>query len=281
MPHQFPVTAPTLLASLFIFRRRTSSGREAGPVARARQTLTSLLHEDLIGIFLLAAGISLFLLPIPLKQGGVSEYTSAQLIMPTIIGFLVIVAFIVWEVRFAKLPLLPLEVLTNRTMISALGGKNPLPLTAVAFSNMSNPHSKSPIFHRLYFSLNILLCLPHSTERYQHLQRHLYQYILKPRTPVDGSRLRHHLDPLQSRQVDSGLGSKCSSRRPRDPVCLSQPRDPAGRLNRIADLSRHGHGCRNPLPHRNAGYYLYEGSVAPTSFPTAPKIALSDLLPRL
>jgi hypothetical protein len=91
-------------------------------MARARQTLTSLLHEDLIGIFILVAGLCLFLLPIPLEQGGVSQYASARLVVPTVIGFLITVAFVFWELRFAKRPLLPVEVFTNRTLVSVLGG---------------------------------------------------------------------------------------------------------------------------------------------------------------
>jgi hypothetical protein len=83
----------------------------------------TLLKQDYIGICLLVAGNCLFLLPIPLEQGGVSSYGRASVVAPTVIGFVLIILFGVWEVFFAKNPIAPSRLLSNRTVMGAICGE--------------------------------------------------------------------------------------------------------------------------------------------------------------
>jgi hypothetical protein len=83
----------------------------------------TLLNQDYIGICLLVAGNCLFLLPIPLEQGGVSAYGHASVVAPTVIGFVLIILFGVWEVFWAKNPIAPRRLLANRTVMGAICGE--------------------------------------------------------------------------------------------------------------------------------------------------------------
>jgi hypothetical protein len=83
----------------------------------------TLLNQDYIGICLLVAGNCLFLLPIPLEQGGFSAYGHVSVVAPTVIGFVLIILFGVWEVFLAKNPIAPRRLLANRTFMGAICGK--------------------------------------------------------------------------------------------------------------------------------------------------------------
>ena len=80
--------------------------------------MLDIVHkQDLIGIFILVAGICLFLLPIPIKQANAEDLGSATVIAPTVIGFVLLLLFPVWEMKYAKYPLMPLRILKNRTVV--------------------------------------------------------------------------------------------------------------------------------------------------------------------
>ncbi|KAK4090936.1 hypothetical protein Purlil1_4516 [Purpureocillium lilacinum] len=114
-----PVVSPCLMAILFLFKRK-SKHCSATVGSQKRQLWTHLREQDLFGILLLTAGIALFLLPIPLEQGGISQYASARLITPTALGFLLLLLLVVWEFKFARNPVIPRRVLSQRTIASVM-----------------------------------------------------------------------------------------------------------------------------------------------------------------
>lgn len=122
--HKIPVVSPCLMAILFLFKRK-SKHCSATVGSQKRQLWTHLREQDLFGILLLTAGIALFLLPIPLEQGGISQYASARLITPTALGFLLLLLLVVWEFKFARNPVIPRRVLSQRTIASVMACKPP------------------------------------------------------------------------------------------------------------------------------------------------------------
>lgn len=71
---------------------------------------------DVIGIFILALGLALFLLGFNLYSYQKNEWRSPLIICFLIIGGLLIISFGIWE-YFAPVSFIPWELLTNRTVI--------------------------------------------------------------------------------------------------------------------------------------------------------------------
>lgn len=85
--------------------------------ALAKEALKQL---DWLGCFLIAAGAILFLLGL---EGGASHqhsWTSPYTLCMIIAGVLLLAAFMIWEWKFAKVPLIPIRVFASRTSRAAL-----------------------------------------------------------------------------------------------------------------------------------------------------------------
>lgn len=74
---------------------------------------------DIIGLFLICAGLALFLLPFSLYSYQKDQWKSAMIIAMIIIGGLLIIAFAVWERYFAPVTFIPYELLADRTVFAA------------------------------------------------------------------------------------------------------------------------------------------------------------------
>ncbi|KAF2798876.1 siderophore iron transporter-like protein [Melanomma pulvis-pyrius CBS 109.77] len=72
---------------------------------------------DVIGLLILATGLSLFLLSFNLYSRQHNQWKSPLIICFLIFGFLLIVAFGVWEAKFAPITFVPWPLLKNRTVI--------------------------------------------------------------------------------------------------------------------------------------------------------------------
>lgn len=106
---------------LFISKRKARQTRkqaeeEQGARQRTLHVVRKLWEGDLVGCALLAAGCALFFLPIPLEHGGIDKYASAHCVVPTVVGFVVLIVFVVWETRFAPNPLFPARLIRNRNV---------------------------------------------------------------------------------------------------------------------------------------------------------------------
>ncbi|KAG7661808.1 uncharacterized protein J8A68_004664 [[Candida] subhashii] len=75
---------------------------------------------DLMGMLLLVVVLGCVLVPLTLAGGVSSKWAQGHIIAPLVIGILCIPVFVVWEARFAKFPLMPLALMKDRGIWSAL-----------------------------------------------------------------------------------------------------------------------------------------------------------------
>lgn len=84
------------------------------------QSVVYYLKEfDALGLLLLTAGLSLFLLAFNLAPLQNNTWESALVICFLVIGFLLVVVFVIWEKWFASVTFIPFELLTDRTIVGA------------------------------------------------------------------------------------------------------------------------------------------------------------------
>jgi MFS family permease len=127
------VVAP--LCILFIWAHQKS--KKLGIITSSRGKLTPqavwkyIIDVDLLGIIILAGGMSLFLLPFSLYSYQGDGWRSPMIICMIIFGALLIIAFVLYEKFLAPVPFIPFSLLTDRTVF--FGG---LMLTFVFFNSM-------------------------------------------------------------------------------------------------------------------------------------------------
>ncbi|KAF2160496.1 hypothetical protein M409DRAFT_29117 [Zasmidium cellare ATCC 36951] len=120
-----PVISAPFLA-VFWYNQRLA--RKQGILVPAREAsgrtwTQSLVHYfiefDFIGILLICAGFSLFLLPFSLATSSAQQWRSGHIIAMLAVGVVLLIAFGVWEKFFAKKPFLPFHYLTDRTVLGS------------------------------------------------------------------------------------------------------------------------------------------------------------------
>lgn len=116
-----PIVCAPLLIMVFIFQRKA---RQQGLIpdrpsrGNRLQTLKYYLIEfDVVGILILATGFALFLLAFNIYSLQAKRWQSPLIICFIIIGFLLIMAFGVYEKWFAPVTFIPWHLLKNRTVI--------------------------------------------------------------------------------------------------------------------------------------------------------------------
>ncbi|KAK4493796.1 hypothetical protein PRZ48_014981 [Zasmidium cellare] len=75
-----------------------------------------IMEFDALGIFILAAGEVLFLLPFSLAEGSGKQWASAHIIVMLVLGFLLLLAFSVVE-KYAPVPFAPWKLLASGTLL--------------------------------------------------------------------------------------------------------------------------------------------------------------------
>lgn len=122
-----PVCAiPIALSVLYARRKAQKEGKLSPKPAFASQSPIEAFIEltwqlDIIGMILLAAMLSLILLPLTLAGGVKETWKSAHIIVMLVIGFVVCIpAFFIWEIKFAKYPAVPFSQFTNRTILASM-----------------------------------------------------------------------------------------------------------------------------------------------------------------
>ncbi|OAQ98306.1 hypothetical protein LLEC1_03594 [Akanthomyces lecanii] len=123
----FTIMVPCITLPLYgILVSNFLKAKRLGLVAKSdseRSPLQSFLHYcrefDAVGLILLSAGVALFLLPFNLYTMQARGWTSPLVLSMLIIGFLLIVAFVVWERFFASVTLIPYSLLLDRTVSGA------------------------------------------------------------------------------------------------------------------------------------------------------------------
>ncbi|KIX09571.1 uncharacterized protein Z518_00651 [Rhinocladiella mackenziei CBS 650.93] len=121
-----PVAAIPLIVIIYIHQRRGMRAMPPAPkvshdVPLAKRVIRSILIDfDLPGGILLVAGLALLLIPLTLT--GTSEtqrWDDGSTIAMLVIGILLLIAFCVWDAKFAKHPFMPYATFTERTIIGA------------------------------------------------------------------------------------------------------------------------------------------------------------------
>lgn len=75
---------------------------------------------DIPGLFFLAAGLALILLPLSLGGGVAAKWRSAECIVPLVIGVLCLPVFALWELRWARHPIFPFKHMKDRHVMIIL-----------------------------------------------------------------------------------------------------------------------------------------------------------------
>lgn len=123
----FTIMVPCITLPLYgILVNNFRKAKRLGLVTKSesdRTPLQSFLHYcrefDAIGLILLSAGVALFLLPFNLYTLQSRGWTSPLVLSMLIIGFFLIVGFVVWEKFFAPVTFIPYSLLLDRTVFGA------------------------------------------------------------------------------------------------------------------------------------------------------------------
>ncbi|KAJ4321844.1 hypothetical protein N0V84_005139 [Fusarium piperis] len=85
---------------------------------KVRQVL--FVQLDIVGAFLLLAGLAMTLLPLSITgRRNTERWTEPSSIVLLIVGVLTFVGFLVWDGRYAKKPIVPFRMIKNRNVILA------------------------------------------------------------------------------------------------------------------------------------------------------------------
>lgn len=123
----FAIVTPVVcmpLFILFVYNYRKAKSAGLMPVHESNRTiLQSIIHYsiefDLFGLLLITAGLALFLLPFSLYSFQADGWRSPMIICMLVFGFLLLIAFGVWEKLWAPTKFIPWELLTDRTVVGA------------------------------------------------------------------------------------------------------------------------------------------------------------------
>ncbi|KAE9969969.1 hypothetical protein EG328_006531 [Venturia inaequalis] len=123
----FAIIVPVVCAPLYIllkfhFSKAKDHGiiaPERSPYSLPRQFWEGVIEFDLPGVFLFAAGLTVFLLPFTLASTAPSGWKTPYIIAMIVVGFAVLVAFALYETHLARSPFLNHKFLTDRTVIGA------------------------------------------------------------------------------------------------------------------------------------------------------------------
>lgn len=75
---------------------------------------------DVVGIILIICVLGLILVPFTLAGGVQSKWQQGSIIAPLVIGFVLIPPFVWWEKSFARVPIIPFALITDRGVWSAI-----------------------------------------------------------------------------------------------------------------------------------------------------------------
>ncbi|KAG7124413.1 Siderophore iron transporter mirA like protein [Verticillium longisporum] len=99
---------------------RASSGAPQGSSFLTQLYYIVWVRLDIMGAFLLLAGLSMTLLPLSITgRRNTDRWSEASSIVLIIVGVLTFVAFLVWDGRYAKNPIVPFRMIKNRNVLLA------------------------------------------------------------------------------------------------------------------------------------------------------------------
>ncbi|KAF3052696.1 hypothetical protein E8E11_007085 [Didymella keratinophila] len=122
----FTIVIPTVvipLAAVVLFNDRKAKRLGLLNEEKVKWTATTIkkfcVDIDLVGILILTAGMALFLLPFSLWSYQGEQWRSPMIICMIVFGFVLLLAFPIWEKFFAPVTFIPYELLLDRTVFAA------------------------------------------------------------------------------------------------------------------------------------------------------------------
>ncbi|KAH9912103.1 MFS general substrate transporter [Epithele typhae] len=74
---------------------------------------------DLVGLLLLATAVACILLPMTLARKGKSSWADPSMVAMFVCGWVLLPVFVLWDLRYAKRPVIAMRFLANRTVVCA------------------------------------------------------------------------------------------------------------------------------------------------------------------
>lgn len=99
-------------------RHQKTLFQEYGFIITIRQLFWQL---DIIGVILMGCSLGCILVPLTLAGGVKSSWNDSRLIGTFVLGFVLIPIFSFWEIKFARYPLVPGDLVKDRGIWAALG----------------------------------------------------------------------------------------------------------------------------------------------------------------
>ncbi|KAJ6012139.1 hypothetical protein N7522_002494 [Penicillium canescens] len=119
----FPIVAAPLFFILKINLRKAKIGGLLRNEPTGRTVLQSIWHYtkefDAFGVIVFSVGLTVFLLPFTIAASAPNGWGSGYIIAMIVVGFVMLIVFLVWEVVFAPTPMFDFSLLTDRTVIGA------------------------------------------------------------------------------------------------------------------------------------------------------------------
>ncbi|KAJ5925244.1 hypothetical protein N7454_007883 [Penicillium verhagenii] len=115
-----PVVGTPLVLSLFHSKRKAKRQQKSQGTYKHRNHIANIKRLDPIGLILFAAGLSLLLVPMTLAARTTNTWKAPHIIVMLVIGFVSLVAFILWEIKWAPWPILSMRLFKSRTVIFGL-----------------------------------------------------------------------------------------------------------------------------------------------------------------
>ncbi|KAM0745805.1 MFS general substrate transporter [Meredithblackwellia eburnea MCA 4105] len=123
----FAIILPVVALPMFAFlqiQKRNAIKAGTLKVTSSRRTLLEsfryyVVEFDLLGVFLICAGMVIFLLGFSIASYYSKSFGSAQIVSMIVVGIVCLGIFTIYELRFSPKPFIPARLLVNRTVLGA------------------------------------------------------------------------------------------------------------------------------------------------------------------
>lgn len=100
---------------------KTASGELKNFLSVVKENSINIFWRvDIIGVLFIICVFGFILVPFTIAGGTHEKWTKASTIVPLVIGFVLIPFFVIWEAKVARFPIIPLPLLRDRGVWSAL-----------------------------------------------------------------------------------------------------------------------------------------------------------------
>ncbi|KUI54240.1 Siderophore iron transporter 3 [Cytospora mali] len=96
------------------------AGAQTGAAHWAKLLYQGLIDIDILGLILLGVSFALLLLPLTLAEDADGGWQNASIIAMLVVGFVLLIAFVLFEIYIAPKPLMTKSVRNNRAFIAAV-----------------------------------------------------------------------------------------------------------------------------------------------------------------